>query len=163
LPEGADPDLGAPEPPRAEMPDYKDRWLRAEAELQNYRKRVAREYEPLRRGAEEGVILEMLSVLDDLERALEAAKSAGADAGWTQGVTLTAQRMRDTLARFGVEAVDPLGAPFDPAFHEAVLEMPAPEGTAPGTVLQVAARGYRRGERALRAAKVVVARAAGER
>ncbi len=160
LPEGHAPDLGTPETPAAPAePDYKDRWLRAEAELQNYRKRVPREGEQLRRGAEEGVILEMLSVLDDLVRALDAARLAGAEAGWTQGVALTATRMRDALARFGVEAVDPAGAPFDPVFHEAVLEMPAPEGVAAGTVLQVAGKGYARGGRALRAAKVVVARA----
>jgi len=163
LPEGAAPDLGTPEAPRAEVePDYKDRWLRAEAELQNYRKRVAREFEQVRRGAEESVMLEMLSVLDDLERALEAARTAGAEAGWTQGVQLTAQRMRDTLARHGVEVVDPQGAPFDPSFHEAVLELPAPEGVPAGTVLQVAGKGYRRGERSLRAARVVVARAGGD-
>jgi len=163
LPPAVDaPEIGRPEPPRGETgPDYKDRWLRAEAELQNYRKRVQREFEELRRGAEEGALVELLPVLDDLERALAAMREAGAPDGWTQGVALTAQRMRDSLARFGVEVVDPAGQPFDPAFHEAVLEMPAPEGVAPGTVLQVAHKGYRRGERALRAARVVVARAGG--
>jgi molecular chaperone GrpE len=163
LPPATDaPETGPPETPRVETaPDYKDRWLRAEAELQNYRKRVQREFEELRRGAEEGALLELLPVLDDLERALAGMREAGAAEGWTQGVALTAQRMRDALARFGVEVVDPAGQPFDPAFHEAVLEMPAPEGVAPGTVLQVAHKGYRRGERALRAARVVVARAGG--
>jgi molecular chaperone GrpE len=163
LPPAAEaPDIGQPEPPRAETgPDYKDRWLRAEAELQNYRKRVQREFEETRRGAEEGALLELLPVLDDLERALAGMREAGAPDGWTQGVTLTAQRMRDALGRLGVEVVDPAGQPFDPAFHEAVLEMPAPEGVAAGTVLQVAQKGYRRGERALRAARVVVARADG--
>ncbi|MFI5369939.1 MAG: nucleotide exchange factor GrpE [Candidatus Eisenbacteria bacterium] len=159
-PAGGGPDQGTPEPARAEPePDYKDRWLRAEAELQNYRKRVQRDLEQRRRDAEESVILEMLSVLDDLERALEAATTGGVAEGWTQGVALTAQRMRDVLTRFGVEAVDPTGRAFDPALHEAVLESPAPEGVTPGTVLQVAHKGYRRGERALRPARVVVARA----
>jgi molecular chaperone GrpE len=58
----------------------------------------------------------------------------------------------------GIEPVDPSGAPFDPNFHEAILEVDAPEGAAPGTVVQVAQKGYRRGDRSLRAARVVVAR-----
>ena len=140
-------------------PDYKDRWLRAEAELQNFRRRASRDWEEGRRMAEEGVLLEMVAVLDDLERALAAADAATAAASWTQGVTLVAQRIRDVLSRQGVTVEDPLGRPFDPAFHEALLELDAPEGAAPGTVMQVVQKGYRRGARALRAARVVVARA----
>jgi molecular chaperone GrpE len=151
-------DPGAEEPPAgtATEPDFRDRWLRAEAELQNFRRRATREWEEGRRVAEESVLLEMVSVLDDLERALAAAD---AGSSWAQGVALVAQRIRDFLARQGVTVEDPLGRPFDPAFHEALLELDAPEGTVPGTVVQVVHRGYRRGARALRAARVVVARA----
>jgi molecular chaperone GrpE len=70
--------------------------------------------------------------------------------------------MRDTLARYGVTPIAAVGEPFDPAVHEALLEVPAPEGIAPGAVAQEVQRGYRRGERALRAARVVVARSASE-
>ena len=146
--------------PEPGVPDYKDRWLRAEAELQNFRRRASRDWEEGRRLAEEGVLLEMVAVLDDLERALAAADSSGAEASWTQGVSLVAQRIRDFLARQGVTVEDPLGRPFDPAFHEALLELDAPDGAAPGTVVQVVQKGYRRGGRALRASRVVVARAA---
>jgi len=73
-------------------------------------------------------------------------------------VALTAQRMRDVLARYGVEVIDPQGAPFDPAFAEAILEVDAPPGLAPHDVVQVVQKGYRRGNRALRPARVVVAR-----
>lgn len=138
--------------------EFRDRWLRAEAELQNFRRRATREWEEGRRNAEEAVLLEIVASLDDLERALEAARTAGAEAEWTQGVALVAQRMRDSLARQGVIVVDPAGEPFDPRFHDALLETDAPEGTAPGTVIQVVQKGYRRGERALRAARVVVGR-----
>jgi molecular chaperone GrpE len=148
------PAVAAAEP----VPDYKDRWLRAEAELQNFRRRAVREWEEGRRMAEEGVLLEMVAALDDLDRALEAARSSGAAGAWVEGVTLVAQRLRDGLARNGVTVEDPLGQPFDPTFHEALLEVDAPTGAAPGTVVQVAHKGYRRGERALRAARVVVAR-----
>ena len=144
--------------PAEPAPDYKDRWLRAEAELQNFRRRASREWEEGRRMAEEGVLLEMVAALDDLDRALEAARSSGGSGAWIEGVTLVAQRLRDGLARRGVTVEDPLGQPFDPAFHEALLEVDAPAGAAPGTVVQVAHKGYRRGERALRAARVVVAR-----
>jgi molecular chaperone GrpE len=148
-----------PAGPAPDAPDYKDRWLRAEAELQNFRRRASRDWEEGRRLAEEGVLLEMVAVLDDLERALSAADSSGAETSWTQGVSLVAQRIRDFLARQGVAVEDPLGRPFDPAFHEALLELDAPDGAAPGTVVQVVQKGYRRGGRALRAARVVVARA----
>jgi len=156
---------GGEEPPAGAAPaeagtDYKERWLRAEAELQNFRRRASREWEEGRRMAEEGVLLEMVGVLDDLERALTAADPAAAGASWTQGVALVAQRIRDVLARQGVTVEDPLGRPFDPVFHEALLELDAPDGAAPGSVLQVVHKGYRRGARALRAARVVVARAA---
>jgi molecular chaperone GrpE len=146
-------------PAEGAAPDYKDRWLRAEAELQNFRRRASREWEEGRRSAEEGVLLELVTALDDLERALEAARASGAQGAWIDGVALVAQRLRDGLARRGVTVEDPSGRPFDPAFHEALLEVDAPEGVAPGTVVQVAHKGYRRGERALRTARVVVARA----
>jgi len=158
LPEGEGPDVGTPEPARTGLEDFQDRWLRAEAELQNYRRRVQREFEQVRRGAEEAVVLEMVAVADDLERALAARPADLADAGWSQGVALVAQRIRDYFARLGIELVDPAGEPFDPRFHEAILEIEAPPGAVPGSVVQVAQKGYRRGDRALRAARVVVAR-----
>ncbi len=138
--------------------DYKDRWLRAEAELQNYRRRVQRESEQVRRAAEEAVLLEVIVTVDDLERALGSAREAGAPESWTQGVTLVVQRALDYLGRQGVVPVDPAGQVFEPDLHEAILEVDAPQGAAPGTVVQVVRKGYRRGERSLRAARVVVAR-----
>jgi molecular chaperone GrpE len=152
-PEGGGKGVLAPE-----AVDYRDRWLRAEAELQNYRRRMQRESEQVRRAAEESVLLELIAVVDDLERALRVAEEAGAAESWTRGVALVVQRALDYLQRQGVTAVNPLGGPFDPSLHEAVLEMDATEGSAPGSVLQVVQQGYRRGERSLRAARVVVAR-----
>lgn len=160
--EGAPAEPGAAAPPAEPAIDYKDRWLRAEAEMQNVRRRAAREREESVARAQENVLLDMLGVLDDLERALAAIAGDAASATWAQGVALTAQRMRDTLARWDVVEIEALGRPFDPTVHEAILEIDAPEGVAPGAVAQVVMKGYRRGERALRAARVVVARAAGE-
>lgn len=144
-----------------QAPDFKDRWLRAEAELQNSRRRMARERDDAVRASEDRVLLELIAVLDDLERALAALPPEQAGDGWAQGVALTAQRMRDVLARHGVQPIASVGERFDPGVHDALLEIPAPAGIAPGHVAQEIQRGYRRGERALRAARVVVARADG--
>ena len=146
----------APAPESAE--DYKDRWLRAAAEFQNFRRRAQRETEDARRNGEERVMLEMIAAIDDLERAIDAAAPEGAPPAWIEGVRLTAQRLRDYLVRQGVRVVEPLGEPFDPAFHEAMLQVDPPAGTRPGDVVQVVTKGYARGDRALRPARVVVAR-----
>lgn len=141
--------------------DFRDRWLRAEAEVQNARRRARRDVDEARRAAEESVLLDLVAWLDDLERAIEAARASGASPSWAEGVALVLQKGREYLERQGVEVVDPVGQPFDPAFQEAVLEVEAPEGIAVGQVTQVVQKGYRRGVRPLRAARVVVARAAG--
>jgi molecular chaperone GrpE len=150
----------ADEPAPAAEPDYKDRWLRAEAELQNYRRRAQREREESRRATEDAALLEIIAALDDLDRALESAPAGQVPEAWLQGVRLVGQRMTESLSRYGVTALDPKGAPFDPAFHEALLEIDAPEGVPPGQVVQVVHKGYARGDRALRPARVVVARLA---
>jgi molecular chaperone GrpE len=160
---GSEPLLAADDASVTDVPpapdvDYKDRWLRAEADLQNFRRRAQRDVEEARRTAEERVLLEIVAAIDDLERALDSARAAAAADAYVQGVQLVAQRLSEYLARQGVTALDPLGQPFDPRFHEALLEVPAAEGARPGDVVQVALKGYRRGERALRAARVVVAR-----
>lgn len=142
----------------AEAVDYKDRWLRTEADLQNFRRRAARDREESVGRAQESVLLDAIGVLDDLERALAALSPEQAAEPWAQGVVLTAQRLRDMLGRWNVRETEAVGRPFDPAVHEALLEVDAPEGVAPGAVAQVILKGYRRGERALRAARVVVAK-----
>lgn len=145
----------------AEAAEFKDRWLRAEAEIQNARRRAQRDRDESVAASESRFLLDLVELLDDLERALAAAGEDPAAKAWTQGVALTAQRMRDTLARWNVAAVETVGRPFDPNVHDAMLEVPAPEGVAPGHVAQEIQKGYRRGERTLRPARVVVARAEG--
>lgn len=140
-----------------EAAEFKDRWLRAEAELHNYRRRARREIDDSRRAGEERVLLDVIRWLDDLERALDAARASGAPPAITDGLALVLQKGRDALAKHGVDVIDPQGEPFDPAFHEAILEV-EPDETEPGHVAQVVAKGYRRGDRPLRAARVVVAR-----
>jgi molecular chaperone GrpE len=143
--------------PTAE-PDYKDRWLRAEAEVQNTRRRMLRDRDDAVRASEERILLDMVEVLDDLERALAALLPDQAANAWAQGVALTAQRLRDALARRGVTPIATVGQLFDPAFHDALLEAAPPEGIRPGAVVQEVQKGYARDGRALRAARVVVAK-----
>src|SRR5262249_9271806 len=92
--------------PAAE-PDYKDRWLRAEAEIQNTRRRLQRDRDDAVRGSEDRILLDMIEVLDDLERALAALpqEPGQGPTAWAQGVALTAQRLRDALVRRAVTAI----------------------------------------------------------
>jgi molecular chaperone GrpE len=148
----------APAPLGQALAEMRERWLRAEAEIQNVRRRAAREREEQRRELEDAWLLELAALDDDVARARQIAKDAGAPDSWTRGVELVSQRIRELLARHGVTPIDAQGKAFDPALHEALAELPAPPGTAPGTVLQVVTGGYSRNGRALRAARVVVAR-----
>src|SRR6185503_2154602 len=112
---------GAAETPPAEAPiDFKDRWLRAEADLQNYRRRSQRDREEAVRSTEERLLLEMIAQLDDLERALEAASESRTTDPWVQVVRLVAGRMVEFLARQGVTPMDAVGEVFDPELHEAM-------------------------------------------
>ena len=142
----------------AELAEMRDRWLRAEAEMQNVRRRAAREREELRRELEDQWLLELTAVIDDLDRGLEAARAHGAAETWIAGFELSGRRLREILERHGVRSVDPTGEPFDPRLHEAMLEVEAPPGIAPGHVAQVVRRGWARNGRSLRPAQVAVAR-----
>ncbi|MFO7315217.1 nucleotide exchange factor GrpE [Rhodothermus marinus] len=147
----------------AELAQVQDKFLRTAAELQNYRRRVEQEKRQLLEMGKALAIRPLLEVLDDLERSLEAARQAETqDPGVAyyklrEGVELVHQKFLTELARLGVEPIEAMGQPFDPALHEAMMQQPAPEGVTPGTVLQEVQKGYRMGERVLRHSRVVVA------
>ena len=140
----------------AELARAKDGWLRAEADLQNARRRANREVDDASQRAQEDALALVLPFIDDLERALEAAERTGeAESPLAKGVALVLSRLLDGLARSGAIALDPKGQPFDPREHEALLTA-ASEEHAAGTVAQVIARGYKLRDRLLRPARVVV-------
>ena len=146
-----------------ENEELKDRALRAAAEMENLRRRTARDVHDARAYAIAAFARDMLSVSDNLRRALEAipaeAKASG-DAGFTaliDGVEITERGMLSTLERHGVKKLDPQGEKFDPNFHQAMFEVQDPN-VAPGTVVQVVQSGYSIGERVLRPAMVGVAK-----
>ena len=126
---------------------------RVAADFDNYRKRVAREQAQLYVRAGERLAAKLLPVLDDLERALDAAEHHE-EAKVLEGVRMTKDALAGILASEGVEEIAADG-PFDPHVHEALLAQPA-EGVEPGHVIQVVQRGYRMGDVVLRPARVVV-------
>ena len=131
-----------------------DAYLRLAADFDNYRKRVAREHAELTARANERLVNELLPVLDDLERALEAA-AEHEEAKLEEGVQLVHRSLASLLERQGLTEIGTEGA-FDPHVHEALLAQPA-EGAEEGSVLQVLQKGYRLGDKVLRPARVIVA------
>jgi molecular chaperone GrpE len=129
-------------------------YLRKLADFDNFRKRKDKEMGEFRVQANAEMLRDLLPVVDNLERALSVS---GEDTGGVRaGVELTLRQFKDVLSRHGVEELDPLGATFDPSLHEAVSRLHT-AAAEPNTVVQVMQKGYRLGERLLRAALVVVA------
>lgn len=142
----------------------KDQLLRQAAEYQNYRRRTEKERSEWIRRGQIQVIEPLLNVLDDFRRSLDASQQVEeqetpgpAYQALRDGVELVYQNLSDTLKKMGVETIEAVGQPFDEHLHEAMMQMPAPEGTAPGVVLQEIQRGYRLGDRVLRHSRVIVA------
>ncbi len=142
----------------AEAEAKRDEYLadlqRVAAEFENYRKRAARDQERLVAHAHERLVRELLPVLDDLERALQAAERHE-EAALVDGVKLVEQALRKALEKEGLTEIETAGS-FDPHVHEAMLAKPG-DGAEAGSVLEVVQRGYRIGDRVVRPAKVIVA------
>ena len=137
----------------AERDAFRDQLLRSRAEFDNYRKRIAREYEQNRIGAAQGIISELLPVLDNLERALQHAD--GGQGGLADGVRMIVKQFYDVLSARGLEAIPALGLQFDPNVHEALSYLPS-EGHQPGEVMIEYEKGYKLGGQVLRPGRVVV-------
>ena len=140
---------------RAEVEQLKAQSLIERADLENQRKRLARDIEMARKFANERLLSDLLPVFDSLDAGLAAA---GADAGaLRQGMELTYKQLLKVAADNGMEVLDPTGQPFDPEHHQAISQGEA-EGVAPGHVINVFQKGYRLNGRLLRPALVIVAR-----
>ena len=136
----------------AQRDEYLDDLRRVAADFENFRKRAARDQENLVARAHERLVKELLPVLDDLERALEAA-AEHEEAKLEEGVRLVGRQLRQTLEKEGLEEIETDGH-FDPHVHEALLSQPSE--AEDGAVIQVLQKGYRLGDRVLRPARVVV-------
>ncbi len=144
---------------RAELDAAKDRALRFQAELENYRRRAAREMEQQQRYAALPLLRDLLPVWDNVRRAIEAAEQAGGDPAVLQGFTMVAGQLEDVLRRHDCQKIDALYHPFDPNFHEAITQQPSSEHPA-GTIIGETQTGFRLHDRVVRASQVIVSVAA---
>ena len=144
----------------AEIEKYKDVALRAEAEMQNLRRRAERDVRNAHKFGAERLLQNLLPVLDSLEKAIETSEAAGPEEHDPQleGIKLCSKLFIDVLTKEGIEALDPQGEPFDPNLHEALSMIENPD-LEPNSVMTVIQKGYRLNERLVRPAKVMVSKA----
>ncbi|WP_455378217.1 nucleotide exchange factor GrpE [Petrachloros mirabilis] len=140
-----------------ELKALNDKYLRLAAEFDNYKRLAQRDQRDQIKFGNEQLLKELLPVVDNLERAIKAAKDSGvsADNGLMQGIELTFKQFIGALGKFGVQAIPTVGQPFDPASHQAVASMPSDE-VPDQHVIEEFQRGYRLHDRILRAAMVTV-------
>lgn len=166
-PPAIDAEIAAPEPqaeavdPQAETARFKDMALRAQADLENYRKRAAREKEDAIRYANTSLLEKLLPVLDNFELGLEAARTAPDAASIVEGMAMVQKQLQEFLRSSGVEQVPAEGEIFNPSHHEAVAQEHSAE-VPEGHVVRQLRRGYRLKDRLLRASTVTVSKGAAE-
>jgi molecular chaperone GrpE len=159
--QGVNVERGQEEDVRGQLADANDRLLRSIAEMENVRRRAQRDVENAHKFAVEKMLGDLFPVLDSMEKAVETAENSdqGEDAvAIVEGMALSLKLFVDTLAKAGVEQIDPFGEPFDPQLHEAMAMVPNPDAE-PNTVMDVMQKGYVLNGRLVRAAKVIVTKA----
>ncbi len=134
---------------------YKDQLLRKAAEFENYKRRVEADYANLIRSANEGLILDLIPILDDFARSMKAAAENKEFEPFFKGVELIRTKLNKVLQSHGLASFDALGKPFDVAYHDALLLVPTRDHP-PHTVIEEVERGYMLNDRVLRHAKVIV-------
>lgn len=140
-----------------EVAEYKDKYLRALAEAENQRKRIRQQSEESARIQREGLLRDLLSIIDNLERAVAAARDGGNGKPIVEGVEMVLRSMVDFLRGHGVTQLNAVGQPFDPLLHEAIDQVESAEHQ-PNTVVDEFVRGYQIGDRLLRPARVAVSK-----
>ncbi|WP_261364348.1 nucleotide exchange factor GrpE [Stieleria tagensis] len=139
---------------RRSVTEADKRVLQAQADAENFRKRMRRDYEDQLKFASTDLIIDFLQVRDNLNRALDAAASGQESAGLHDGVAMVVKQMDDVLAKYGVVEIPAEGEEFDPNFHEAISQMPS--AVESGKVAHVAVSGFKLHDRVLRPSQVVV-------
>ena len=140
---------------RDEALQAEKRVLQAQAEAENFRKRMRRDFEDQLRFAALPLVEDILLVRDNLLRALEATESSSDSAGLKEGVAMVAKQLDDTFAKHSVQEISTEGEPFDPNLHEAISQMPS-EDHASGAIMHVAQSGFKMHDRVIRPTQVVV-------
>lgn len=136
--------------------EFRDQWLRAAADYKNFKRRTEIERSELIRSASSALLLKLLPIMDDFERAIENIPPEIVETPWWSGTQLIAQKLRTVLESEGVKVIDAVGQDFDPNLHEAVIYEDA-EGQD-GKVTSELQKGYKLGDRVLRASMVKVGR-----
>lgn len=136
-----------------QLEENRDRWIRAVAELENFKKRSAAERARLLQYKNEELLKDLLPIVDNMERALNHCEATGRSDAFVDGVCMILGMFRDVLKKYGVTEVASLGEVFDPYRHEALMKVPVPD-KEPNVVVEVFEKGYLYGDRLLRAAKV---------
>lgn len=139
--------------------EYLDSLKRSQADFINYKRRTTQDQQEERAVAQIAVLEQLLPVLDNLGRAIQAMPAENADQPWAQGILLVGKQLFSTLEQMGVRQVGKEGEVFDPRLHEAVMSQPD-TGRQAGTIVQVTRPGYALNERIIRPAQVIVASAA---
>lgn len=136
---------------------FKDQWMRAAADFDNFRKRTRKELEDMRRTGKEDILKDFLPVFDNLARAIQSAEKATEVKPVADGLQMILKQFLDTCSRVGITKVATVGAPFDPLVHEAIQQVESSDH-APGTIVAEVQPGYLIGDKLVRAAMVVVAK-----
>ena len=142
--------------PSQEAAEWRDKYLRLQAEFDNFRKRTLREKMELVKSGGADVLKSMLSVLDDVQRAVEASQKSDDIASLREGERMVAQKFAEVLRQKGVIEIEAAGREFDADLHEAVAKFPAANAEQKGKVIDVVQKGYMLDDKVLRYAKVVV-------
>ncbi len=159
VPDAADATLDAPGDADAlqrELEEQRDKYLRLAAEFDNYRRRTTKERQEAGTRAQGELVRQMLDVLDDLDRFAQVDTGTATAQSVVDGVTMVSRKLMKTLSAAGLEVVNPIDAPFDPALHEALATAPAESAEQDDTVSQVYQPGYVFAGQLLRPARVVV-------
>ncbi|MEA3476556.1 MAG: nucleotide exchange factor GrpE [Bacteroidota bacterium] len=141
---------------KEQVDSLNDRYLRLFSEFDNYRKRTLKEKIELGKTASEDVIISILPVLDDFERALSSFEEMDVNESFKEGVLLIFNKFLTLLQQKGLETIDSIGEEFDTDFHEAVTNIPAPSEEMKGKVADEIEKGYKLNDKVIRYAKVVV-------
>ncbi|MDE3247565.1 MAG: nucleotide exchange factor GrpE [Bacteroidota bacterium] len=149
-------ELSALEKAQEEAAEWKDKYLRLVAEFDNFRKRTARERVELTQTAGKDIVVSLLDVLDDCDRAQKQLDSSTDVQAIREGVQLVFNKLRNTLQSKGLKQMESVGQPFDADLHEAITEIPAPTPGAAGKVIDQVQPGYYLNDKIIRFAKVVV-------
>jgi len=150
------PELSAEEKLQAEVQQLNDKYLRLYAEFDNYKRRTQKERVELLQTAGKDVIVSMLPVLDDFDRALKAMETAADLTPVKEGVNLVHHKIKNILGQKGLKEVESINKDFDTDFHEAITNIPAPSEDLKGKVIDEVEKGYTLNDNVIRFAKVVV-------